>query len=83
MTACSTICYTYGMRTTLNISIPPGLKREVEKEVKAGNYASISEFFRDALRSWKEEQLVREIRESQAEIARGEGRVLKSLADLD
>lgn len=71
------------MRTTLNISIPITLRREVEKEVKAGNYASVSEFFRDTLRSWKEEQLVNEIRESQAEIARGEGKILKSLADLD
>jgi Arc/MetJ-type ribon-helix-helix transcriptional regulator len=71
------------MRTTLNISIPTALKREVEKEVRDGNYASVSEFFRDALRSWKDEQLIREIRESQAEIARGEGKILKSLADLD
>ena len=63
--------------------MPATLKREVEKEVKAGNYASVSEFFRDAVRSWKEEQLIREIRESQAEIARGEGKILKSLADLD
>lgn len=71
------------MRTTLNISMPASIKREAEKEVKAGNYASISEFFRDAVRSWKEEQLIKEILESQAEIARGEGKVLKSLADLD
>lgn len=71
------------MRTTLNISMPASIKRDAEKEVKAGNYASVSEFFRDAVRSWKEEQLIREIRESQAEIARGEGKILKSLADLD
>ncbi|MFZ1019970.1 MAG: ribbon-helix-helix domain-containing protein [Minisyncoccia bacterium] len=71
------------MRTTLNISMPTALKREVEKEVKDGNYASVSEFFRDAVRSWKDEQLIREIQESQAEIARGEGKILKSLADLD
>ncbi|MBU0999290.1 ribbon-helix-helix domain-containing protein [Patescibacteria group bacterium] len=71
------------MRTTLNISIPKELKHEVEKQVKAGNYASVSEFFRDAVRSWKEEQLVKEIRESRAEIARGEGKILRSLADLD
>ncbi len=63
--------------------MPTALKREVEKEVKDGNYASVSEFFRDAVRSWKDEQLIREIQESQAEIARGEGKILKSLADLD
>lgn len=71
------------MRTTLNISMPVSLKKNVDLAVKEGNYASISEFFRDAVRAWKEEQLVREIRESQAEIARGEGKILKSLADLD
>jgi Arc/MetJ-type ribon-helix-helix transcriptional regulator len=71
------------MRTTLNISMPASLKREVDKEVKEGNYASVSEFFRDAVRVWKENQLIRELHESQAEIARGEGKILKSLADLD
>jgi Arc/MetJ-type ribon-helix-helix transcriptional regulator len=51
--------------------------------VKKGNYASVSEFIRDAIRSWKEDQILNELRESQAEIARGGGKVLKSLADLD
>ena len=63
--------------------MPASLKKNVDLAVKEGNYASISEFFRDAVRAWKEEQLVREIRESQAEIARGEGKISKSLADLD
>lgn len=63
--------------------MPASLKREVDKEVKEGNYASVSEFFRDAVRVWKENQLIRELHESQAEIARGEGKILKSLADLD
>ena len=71
------------MRNILSISIPPGLKREVDKAVKIGNYASVSEFFRDAVRSWKEDRLLADLRESQAEIARGEGKVLRSLADLD
>ena len=51
--------------------------------MKENKYASVSEFFRDAIRSWEEEQIIKEIRESQAEIARGEGKILKSLADLD
>ena len=63
--------------------MPASLKKNVNLAVKEGNYASVSEFFRDAMRAWQEEQLVREIRESQAEIARGEGKILKSLADLD
>ena len=83
MTDCNTFCYTIDMRNIVNISMPPALKREVDKEVKAGNYASVSEFFRDALRIWKEDRLIKELRESQAEIARGGGKVLRSLADLD
>ena len=63
--------------------MPPAMKREVDKEVKAGKYASVSEFFRDTWRVWKEDRLLQELRESQAEITRGRGKVLRSLADLD
>jgi len=70
------------MRTTLNISIPPALKREVDKEVKEGNYASISEFFRDALREWRNAKLARDIRESQLEARAGKTKILRSLRDL-
>ena len=70
------------MRKTLNISIPPALKREVDREVKAGKYASVSEFFRDALRAWKEDQLYQSVMQSRKEIAEGKGKVLKSLRDL-
>ncbi len=63
--------------------MPPALRREVDKIVKDKNYASVSEFFRDAIRSWKEDQALKELRASQAQIARGKGKVLKSLADLD
>jgi putative addiction module CopG family antidote len=71
------------MRNITNISMPPALRKEVDMIVKKGNYASVSEFIRDAIRSWKEDQILNELRESQAEIARGGGKVLKSLADLD
>ena len=70
------------MRTTLNISIPSTLKREVEKEVKEGNYASTSEFFRDTLREWRNAKLIRDIRESQLEARAGKTKVLRSLRDL-
>lgn len=71
------------MRTTLNISMPHALKREVDNEIKAGNYASVSEFFRDTIRVWKEEKLLKELRESQVEIAKGGGKILHSLSDFD
>jgi len=38
------------MRNIINISLPPELTKIVKKEVEAGNYASISEFFRHLLR---------------------------------
>ena len=62
--------------------MPASLKREVEKEVKAGNYASASEFFRDALRVWRDNQLVKELKESQIEARAGKVKLLRSLKDL-
>lgn len=58
------------------------MTKQVEKAVKSGNYASKSEFFRDLLRTWEEDQLLKELRESQREIAAGKGKALHSLKDL-
>jgi len=71
------------MRTTLNISMPPAMKKNIELAVKEGNYASVSEFFRDAVRAWENERLIRELKESQATGRRGEYKILHSLTDLD
>ena len=70
------------MRKTLNISMPSSLKRSVDLAVIEGNYASVSELFRDALRSLAEDKLVKDIIESEREFARGKGKKLKSLKDL-
>jgi len=70
------------MRSIINISMPQVLKKEVEEAVKKGGYATKSEFVRDLMRLWKEEQLLQELRESQTQIARGRGKVLRSLKDL-
>ncbi|OGE80537.1 MAG: hypothetical protein A2660_00970 [Candidatus Doudnabacteria bacterium RIFCSPHIGHO2_01_FULL_45_18] len=70
------------MRSIINISLPAQLKSEVESAVKKGGYATKSEFMRDLLRLWKEEQLLQELRGSQQEIVRGKGKILKSLKDL-
>ena len=66
----------------MNISFPPELKQEVDRAVKAGQYGTRSEFFRDLMRLWREEEVLRELRESQMEIARGKGKVLRSFKDL-
>ncbi|MBI5305989.1 ribbon-helix-helix protein, CopG family [Candidatus Wolfebacteria bacterium] len=70
------------MRNIVNISLPKELNKEVEKAVKSGHYASKSEFFRNLIRLWKEEQLLQELKESQREIAAGKGKILRSLKDL-
>jgi len=70
------------MRTTLNISMPASLKKEVERVVKEESYGSTSEFFRDAVRAWKEEQLYQSVMKSRKEISEGKGKVLRSLHDL-
>ena len=70
------------MRNIINISLPKEMTKQVEEAVKSGHYASKSEFFRDLLRARGEEQLLRELRESQWEIASGKGKVLRSLKNL-
>jgi Arc/MetJ-type ribon-helix-helix transcriptional regulator len=70
------------MRTTLNISMPVALKKSVDLAVKEGSYASVSEFFRDAVRAWEEQQLIKELRESQIEARAGKVKLLRSLKDL-
>jgi len=71
------------MRTTLNISMPVAMKKNIDRVVKKGNYASVSEFFRDAVRAWESEHLIRELKESQAAARRGEFKILRSLKELD
>lgn len=76
---CNTICY---MRTIVNISLPVQLNTVVETEVKTGQYASKSEFFRSLLRSWMENRALLELEESRKELKAGRGKLLKSFKDL-
>ena len=70
------------MRNIINISLPPELKRDVDKAVKTGRFSTKSEFFRHLMRLWQEEQLLAELRQSQKEIVLGRGKKLKSLKSL-
>ena len=70
------------MRSVLNISLPASLAAEVRKEVKAGHFASTSEFFRHIWRKWKEERLYRDVMKSKKEFSEGKGKLLKSFRDL-
>ena len=70
------------MRKVVNISLPQKLNKEVDKAVKSGQYASKSEFFRDMMRLWKEEQILEDVQASRREIAAGKAKELKSPKDL-
>jgi len=70
------------MREVINISLPTTMVKTVKKEVKAGEYASTSEFFRALLRDWQERKLLNELKESEAEFKAGKGMILRSLKDL-
>lgn len=45
------------MRSVINISLPEAMVKSVKKEVKDGNYGSVSEFFRHLLRLWEKGEL--------------------------
>lgn len=62
--------------------MPPKLFSKVEKAVAEHNYSSVSEFFRDAIRAWEEEQLYQSVLQSEKEFAEGKGKKLRSLKDL-
>ena len=50
--------------------------------MKENKYASVSELFRDAVRSLEDATLVKNIAESEMEFAAGKGQKLRSLKDL-
>jgi len=70
------------MREIINISLPPQMAKTIKNAVKTGDYSSVSEFFRDLLRDWQENKILKELNASQAEIAAGKGKTLKSLKEL-
>ena len=79
---CITDCYTLGMRTIINISVPATVKKDIEREVAVGGYASVSEFFRAVLRERKENMIMRGLEISRREFAAGKGKKLHSLRDI-
>ncbi len=70
------------MRNIMTISIPPSVKKSVENIMKENKYASVSELFRDSIRSLEEDQLIKSITESEREFTAGKGKRLRSLKDL-
>ena len=71
------------MRTVINISLPEPLSQLVEEIVKRGRYSTKSEFLRELIRERvEEEDLLGQIRKSEAEFRAGKGKALRSLKDL-
>lgn len=70
------------MRNIVTISMPAGVKKAIDRNVKEYNYASTSEFIRDSIRAWEDERLIRELRESQKDVVKGKFKLLRSLKDL-
>ncbi len=70
------------MREILSVSLPSQMVAIVKKQVKTGRYATTSEFIRVLIREWEENNLLRELRQSQKEIKQGKGVILKSMKDL-
>ena len=56
------------MRNIINISLPENLVKAVESGVKAGNFATRSEFFRQLVRLWLEGKLAADLEESRREL---------------
>ena len=59
------------MRSIINISLPASLAAEVKKEVKAGHFASTSEFFRHLWRLWNTEKLSMELNKADDDFKKG------------
>lgn len=62
--------------------MPPSVKKSVEHIMKENKYASVSELFRDSIRSLEENQLIKNITESEREFFQSKGKKLNSLKDL-
>ena len=54
----------FGMRNTMNVSLPDDLKEWVSEQVQAGGYGTASEFLRDMLRRARQRQQRRELDET-------------------
>ncbi len=66
----------------MNISLPKEMVVDIKRGVRAGKFASTSEFIRHLIRVWNTEKLARDLKQSRKEFAKGNYKVLRSLKDL-
>lgn len=55
------------MPHTVTISLPAATLKKVRAHIATGQFASTSEFFRDLIRHWEEDNLLRQIEENRLE----------------
>ena len=67
----------------MNISLPPEMLLELQKEAKAEKFSSLSEYVRSLIRERKQNKLLRELEEDRKQFAAGNYKVLKSFKDLN
>ncbi len=70
------------MRNIVNISVPAEMAKDIKREVKAGKFASTSEFMRHLIRVWNTRKLADELKKEREQFRKGNYKVLKSLRDL-
>ncbi|MDO8436497.1 MAG: ribbon-helix-helix domain-containing protein [bacterium] len=71
------------MREIINISLSKELNLEVARAVRRGKYSTKSEFLRELIRErLEEDDIIEQIKKSEAEFRAGKGKVLRSLKDL-
>lgn len=70
--------------TTVNISLPTNLKKEVDALVARGDYASFSDFVRSTLRQGIRDMRYNELYEqAKLDVAMGKTKELKGPEDID
>lgn len=70
------------MRVAKSISLPSELVDFIEEQINKGGYVSISEYLRELIRAKKEEQFIRDLKESEDDLAQGRLIKANSLEDL-
>ena len=68
-------------RNVINISLPPDMVREIKREVKEGQFASVSEYVRHLVRIHKTNKLAAVLHEERRGLERGELKLLSKLDD--
>lgn len=71
------------MRQIINISLPEETVKMIKAEVKAGGYASVSEFMRHLIRLWNTKKLLNDVKAAKKAFKAGNWKEFTSFKDLE